>query len=227
MKRPVGDRLEKERRPRRRYTLGEEVAHAVTHGLGAALAICALVLLAVRAARYGPAVHVVACATFGATLIFMYLASTIYHSVPPSAAKTALRTIDHVAIYLLIAGTYTPFTLITLHGAWGWSLFGVIWGLAVAGVVFKLFFTGRFEILSLAIYLAMGWCAVVALGQLLRTLETGGLWLLFAGGLCYTGGVAFYVWKRLKYGHAVWHGFVLAGSILHFFAVWIYVLPSS
>lgn len=213
--------------PARRYSLREEVAHAVTHGLGVALAIAGLVVLTVRAVRYGDAVHVVASVIFGTTLILMYLASTVYHSVPQSRAKVALRAVDHVAIYLLIAGTYTPFTLVTLQGAWGWSLFGVIWGLAVAGVVFKLFFTGRFEALSLAIYLAMGWCAVIALGQLVKALDAGGLWLLFGGGLCYTGGVAFYVWKRLAYSHAIWHGFVLAGSVLHFFAVLVYVLPSS
>jgi hemolysin III len=224
------ERATADRRPakhRRRYTPGEEVAHAVSHGFGLALAICALVLLAVRAALHGTAVDVVAGVIFGVSLILMYLASTVYHSVPNRRAKPVLRALDHVAIYLLIAGTYTPFTLITLRGAWGWSLFGVIWGLAAAGVVFKVFFTGRFERLSLAIYLAMGWVAVVAFGQLQRVLESGGLWLLVGGGLCYTGGVVFYVWKRLRYSHAVWHGFVLAGSVLHFFAVWLYVLPSS
>jgi len=207
------------------YSLGEEIAHAITHGVGVLFGIAALAIMVARAAVYGSALHITAAAIFGATLILMYLASTLYHSVPPSRAKEVLRVIDHAAIYLLIAGTYTPFTLISLHGPWGWSLFGVTWGLAAIGIVFKLFFTGRFEALSLAIYLGMGWCAVVAVKPILHSIDTGGLLLLLAGGLCYTGGVAFYVWHRLKYHHAIWHGFVLTGSVLHFFAVLFYALP--
>lgn len=213
--------------PKPLYTLGEEIAHAVTHGLGVVFGIAGLAILAVRAALYGDTVHMVGSAIFGATLIVMYMASTLYHSVPPSRAKDVLRVIDHISIYLLIAGTYTPFTLVTLSGPWGWSLFGVTWSLAAVGIVFKLFFTGRFELLSLAIYLAMGWCAVVAVRPLLDSLDTGGLLLLLGGGLCYTGGVAFFVWKQLKYSHAIWHSFVLAGSVLHYFAVLFHVLPSG
>lgn len=207
------------------YSAGEEIAHALSHGLGAILGIVGLCVLVVRAALYGGALEIVASAIFGATLIVLYTASTLYHSIPIPSSKRWLRVIDHAAIYLLIAGTYTPFTLITLQGPWGWSLFGFVWGLATIGVIFKLFFTGRFELLSLGIYLLMGWCAVVATKPLLSALPAGGLWLLLAGGLAYTGGVAFYVMKQLPYHHAVWHLFVLAGSVLHYFAVLLYVLP--
>lgn len=209
------------------YSLGEEIAHAITHGVGVMLGIAGLAILVARAALYGDTLHIVSSAIFGASLIILYTASTLYHSVPPSRAKEILRVIDHVSIYLLIAGTYTPFTLVTLNGPWGWSLFGVTWGLAAVGIVFKLFFTGRFEALSVGIYLGMGWCAVVAIKPLLDSLGTGGLLLLLGGGLCYTGGVAFYLWKRLSYHHAIWHSFVLAGSVLHYFAVLFYVLPGG
>lgn len=207
------------------YTLGEEIAHALTHGLGVVLAIVGLTVMVARAALYGDHWHIIGAAVFGATLVLMYTASTLYHSIPLPRAKRVLRIIDHSTIYLLIAGTYTPFTLVTLHGVWGWSLFAVIWGLALVGVVFKAFATGRFERLSLAIYLGMGWCVVVAIKPLLTTLDTGGLVLLLAGGLAYSGGVGFYVWERLRYHHAIWHGFVLAGSVLQYFAVFFYVIP--
>jgi hemolysin III len=210
------------------YTFGEEVAHALTHGLGIVLAIAGLAVLVARAALYGDTWHMVGASIFGATLVLMYTASTLYHGIPGEHlpnAKRVLRVIDHSSIYLLIAGTYTPFTLVTLNGAWGWSLFGVTWGLALAGVVFKIFATGRFEKLSLAIYLGMGWCAVVAIKPLVATLAPGGLALLVAGGLAYTGGVAFYALDHKRYFHAIWHGFVLAGSVLQYFAVLFYVIP--
>lgn len=207
------------------YSLGEEIAHAITHGLGALLAIIGLTVLVARATLYGSTVHVVASSVFGATLVLMYTASTLYHSIPLPRAKKVLRIIDHSMIYFLIAGTYTPFTLVTLQGPWGWSLFGVTWGLALLGVAFKVVATGRYEKLSLVIYLAMGWCAVVATGPLLDRLATGGLLLTVAGGLAYSGGVIFYAWQRLRYHHAIWHLFVLAGSVLQYFAVLLYVLP--
>lgn len=207
------------------YTLGEEIAHAATHGLGVVLAIVGLTVLVARATLYGDTWHVVVSAIFGATLVLMYAASTLYHSIPLPRAKKVLRIIDHSTIYILIAGTYTPFTLVTLHGPWGWLLFGITWGLALAGVVFKIYATGRFEKLSLAIYLGMGWCIVIAIKPLWRTLEPGGLVLMALGGLSYTGGVAFYVWERLRYHHAIWHAFVLAGSVLQYFAVLFYVIP--
>jgi hemolysin III len=207
------------------YSLGEEVAHAITHGLGALLSIAGLTILVAYAALHGSARHIVASSIFGATLVLMYTASTLYHSIPLPRVKHILRIIDHSMIYLLIAGTYTPFTLITLQGPWGWSLFGFTWGLAAAGVVFKIVATGKFEKLSLAIYLLMGWCAIVAIKPLIAALPIGGLLLLAGGGLAYSGGVAFYSWQSLRYHHAIWHVFVLAGSVLHFFAVLLYVIP--
>jgi hemolysin III len=210
------------------YTAGEEVAHALTHGLGVVLAIAGLCVMVARATLYGNAWHIVVAAIFGTTLVLMYTASTLYHSIPGEQlpnTKKILRIVDHSSIYLLIAGSYTPFTLVTLSGLWGWSLFALTWGLALAGVTFKLFATGRFEKLSLAIYLGMGWCVLLAIKPLVRTLEPGGLVLLIAGGLAYSGGVGFYVWERLRYHHAIWHAFVLAGSLLQYFAVLFYVIP--
>jgi hemolysin III len=155
----------------------------------------------------------------------MYTASTLYHAIPLTRAKRVLRVFDHSLIYFLIAGSYTPFALITLRGPWGWGLLAFVWTLALAGVVFKIFATGRFEKLSLAIYLLMGWAALVAIEPLVEAMHPGGLALLAAGGLTYTGGVAFYVWQRLRYHHAIWHLFVLAGSVLHYLAVYLYVIP--
>lgn len=207
------------------YSFGEHLADAVTHGLGVLLSIIGLVVLLVRAAQYGDIWHIVACSVFGATLVMMYSASTLYHSIPLPRARRVLRIIDHSLIYFLIAGTYTPFTLVTLHGPWGWSLFGFIWGLAIIGVGLKIFTTGRYEKISLGVYLMMGWCAIIAVKPLFNRLDTGGLILLAAGGLTYSGGVAFYVWERLRYHHAIWHLFVLAGSVLHWFTVYFYVVP--
>ncbi|HUR40877.1 MAG TPA: hemolysin III family protein [Verrucomicrobiae bacterium] len=207
------------------YTLGEEVAHALTHGLGVVLAIAGLTVMVARATLYGDAWHIVGASIFGTTLVLMYTASTLYHSIPLPKAKKVLRIIDHSTIYLLIAGTYTPLTLITLNGTIGWTMFGIVWGLALVGVVFKIFATGKFEKLSLGIYLGMGWCILIAAKPLVETMPLGGLILLAAGGLAYSGGVAFYVWERLRYHHAIWHGFVLAGSVLQYFAVLFYVIP--
>lgn len=211
------------------YSISEEIAHASTHGLGAVLAIVGLTVLVARATLYGNHWHIVAASIFGATLVLMYTASTLYHAIPQMLprAKRVLRVIDHSLIYFLIAGTYTPFTLITLQGPWGWGLFTFTWGLAAAGVIFKVYATGRFEKVSLAIYLLMGWCAVVAIKPLLQALQPGALALMLAGGLTYTGGVVFYTWRRLRYHHAVWHLFVLAGSVLHFLAVVLYVIPGA
>ena len=212
----------------RLFTLGEEVAHALTHGFGVVLAIVGLTVMVARATLYGNAWHIVGAAIFGATLVLMYTASTLYHSIPAAQlpnTKKILRIVDHSSIYFLIAGTYTPFTLVTLNGTVGWTLFGTVWALALFGVVFKVFATGRFERLSLAIYLVMGWCIIGAIKPLARTLDVGGLVLLVAGGLAYTGGVAFYALDHRRFFHAVWHGFVLAGSVLQYFAVLFYVIP--
>jgi hemolysin III len=201
--------------------------NGVTHGVGFLLSIAGLVVLVVLAASRGGARHVVACSVYGATLIILYLASTLYHSVSAPRAKPVLRLIDHIAIYLLIAGTYTPFTLLTLRGSWGWSLFGVIWGLALLGSVLKILFIGRFPKVSVAVYLMMGWLVVVALKPLLASLPTGGFLLVMAGGAAYTVGLVFYAWESLPHHHAIWHVFVMLGSTFHFFAILLYTLPPA
>ena len=207
------------------YSFGENLANSITHGLGILLSIGGLSVLTAFASHYGGARHITACSIFGATLIILYTASTLYHSIQAPRARLVLRTLDHSAIFLLIAGTYTPLTLISLHGPWGWSLFGVIWGLAVLGILIETSVLRKLSRLTLALYVAMGWVVVVAFKPMLASLAPGGLILLVLGGLAYTLGVPFYVWKRLPFNHAVWHLFVLAGSILHFFAILLYVLP--
>lgn len=208
-----------------RYSLGEEIAHSVTHGIGVILSIAALVLLVTFAALRGDAWHIVGSAVFGATLIFLYAASTLYHSVTHPGAKKVLRVLDHSAIFLLIAGTYTPFTLVTLRGGWGWTLFIIVWGLALVGILYKVTASNRFRLMSVLLYLAMGWLVLVAIRPMVTSVAVPGLLLLLAGGLCYTLGVVFFIWRRLPYSHAIWHVFVLAGSICHFFAVLLYVIP--
>ncbi len=183
-----------------------------------------LVVLALSASRYGTTRAVVGCVVFGAALVVLYSSSTLYHSVGPghARAKSVLRVIDHSAIFLLIAGTYTPFTLVSLWGPWGWALFGVVWGLAVAGITLRLVLRRRPTALFVGLYLAMGWCVVVAAKPLLAAVAPGGIALLVAGGLAYSVGVVFYVWRR-PYHHAIWHAFVLAGSAFHYAAVLRYV----
>ncbi|MSU25256.1 MAG: hemolysin III family protein [Opitutus sp.] len=209
------------------YTPGEERANALTHGLGAALSVAGLVVLVTLASRSGDAWRVTATAIFGATLVLLYTASTLYHSFRDERLKKILRKFDHAGIFLLIAGTYTPFLLVNLRGPWGWSLFGIIWTLAVAGVALKFWFTGRFRVASTLLYIGMGWLVVVALRPMLRAVPATALWLLLVGGLFYTVGTVFYLWKRLPYHHAVWHLFVLGGSACHFFAVIAAVLPAA
>lgn len=207
-------------------TPGEEIANSLTHGVGTLLAIGGLAVLMTSATLRGTAWHIVACSIFGACLILSYGTSTLYHGIQEPRAKRVLRVLDHSAIFLLIAGTYTPFTLISLRGPWGWSLFGVVWGLAVVGIVFKVTMLRRWTALSVALYLAMGWCVVVATRPLIENVAPGGLGLLLAGGVAYTAGLAFYVQRR-RYSHAVWHLFVLAGSTLHFLAVLYFVIPPA
>lgn len=196
-----------------------ELANTVTHGLGVAASITALCLLIVMAARGGDPWEVVGVSIFGATLVMLYLASTLYHAIAHPAAKARLKIFDHSAIYLLIAGTYTPFMIGVLRGGWGWSMFGVIWGLAVAGVVFKLFFTGRFPKLSTLIYIAMGWLVLVAAVPMFSRMPREVLAWLVAGGMTYTAGTLFYHNERFRYAHAIWHLFVLGGSVCHAIAV--------
>ena len=207
------------------YTLREEIANAVTHGLGIVLAIAALVTMATVAARNGDSWHVASCSIFGVTLVLLYTASTLYHSIQAERLRPLLRALDHSAIFLLIAGTYTPFTLVTLRGPWGWSLFAVVWSIGITGIILRLLLRERLHWLFVTLYLAMGWVVVIAIQPLLERLETGGLALLAAGGVAYTGGIAFYLWDRLPYNHAIWHGFCLLGSALHVGAVLFYVIP--
>ncbi len=208
-----------------RYSLGEEIANSITHGVGIVLAIAGLAVLTAFASVFGSAWHIVSCSVYGATQIVLYTASTLYHSIPQPRAKAVLRRFDHAAIFLLIAGTYTPFTLVNLRGPWGWSLFGLIWGFALAGIALQGVLIRHGPLVTALPYLAMGWVAVVAIKPILAAIAPGGLALLAAGGAAYTVGALFYVWRRLPYHHAIWHGFVLAGGILHFFAILFYVIP--
>lgn len=207
------------------YTRAEEIAHGVTHGIGVVLAIVGLAALVAVAYRSGDVRRVVGFSIFGTTLILLYVASTLYHSIPIARAKPILRVLDHSAIFLLIAGTYTPFALVSLQGAWGWGILTAIWTLAVLGILLVSTPLRRYRAPAIVLYLTMGWLILVALGPLMRSLERGGLVLLVLGGILYTSGMIFYGWRRLPYHHAVWHLFVLMGSVLHFFAVLLYVGP--
>ena len=209
------------------YTLGEEIAHAVTHGLGLVLSIGALAVLVVAASVRGDAWHIVGCAVFGVTLVLLYTASTLYHGIHHRRAKRVLRRLDWAAIFLLIAGSYTPFTLVSLRGGWGWTLLALVWSLAILGIVLQVTIPARVRRFSVAIYLAMGWLALIAIEPLVHSLQSQGLVLLFLGGVAYTLGVVFYAWRRLPYNHAVWHLFVLAGSACHFTCVLRYVIPPA
>ncbi len=203
----------------------EELFNAISHGLGALLGVVALVVLVATSSATEHTMKIVSSVVYGSSLILMYSASTFYHLTQRPHIKKILKILDHSCIYILIAGSYTPYTLVVLNGGWGWSLFGVTWGLALSGVIFKLFFTGRFEWLSLTIYLLMGWMAVFALKPLIENLPLGGILWLVAGGLFYTLGVIFYaIDGKYHLSHFIWHLFVLAGSICQFFAVLLYVI---
>ena len=201
------------------YTAGEELANSITHGIGVLFGAAVLTLLVVFSALRKGAFEVVSCSVYGATFILLYLSSTVYHAAQNPRAKRILKVIDHSAIYLLIAGTYTPYALAAIRGPLGWSVFGAIWGCALLGIAFKIFFTGRFKAFSLISYLVMGWFCIFAIRQLYHGLGLLGFVFLAVGGLCYSLGAVFYVWKSLKWSHAVWHLFVLAGSLCHFFSI--------
>lgn len=207
------------------YSRKEEIANAITHGIGAVFSIAALTLLVVFASLNGNAWHVVSTAIFGSTMLLLYLSSTLVHSFPEGKVKDLFEIFDHSSIYLFIAGTYTPFTLTVLKGPLGWTLFGIVWGIALMGTLFKAFFTKKFVYLSTIFYIAMGWIIVIAWKPLSEALPFGGIALLVAGGLAYTLGTIFYVWRGFKYHHMVWHLFVLVGSICHFLTILFYVLP--
>lgn len=208
-------------------SLREELANAVTHGIGLVLSLIGMPILILAALDRGERTMVIGASVFGATLVALYAASTLYHAIPHPTLKQKLRVVDHAAIYLLIAGTYTPFTLGVLRGTWGWTLFGIVWTLAALGVLFKVLFgSGAMAKLSTATYVAMGWVIIIAIKPLMASMEHAGLFLLAAGGLCYSGGVIFYVDRRRAWTHPVWHLFVMGGSICHYFAVLWYAAPA-
>lgn len=201
----------------------EEIANAITHGLGAAFAAAGLVALVVVTSLAGDPWRIVATSIYGASAVALFAASTVYHWLEAPRAKRVFQVLDHAAIFLLIAGTYTPFSLVTLRGPWGWSLFGVVWGIAVLGVCFESLWLGKFPRLSMALYLVMGWVGVVAAVPIWRALPISGLGWLASGGLAYTAGVVFFVWERLPFHHTLWHLCVLLGAACHFAAVWVAV----
>ena len=208
------------------YTVGEEIFNSVSHGAGAALAIAgAAVLMAVAAFTFDP-FKIASAALYSFCLIVMYTMSTLYHSIVNKTAKNVMRIFDHTSIFLLIAGTYTPYTLVTLRnsGYWGWSIFGVVWGCAILGIVFNAISIEKFKVFSMIAYLAMGWCVLSAILPLIKALAPGGLILLFIGGAFYTLGITFFALTKIKFMHAIWHLFVLTGSITHFFSILFYVM---
>jgi hemolysin III len=205
----------------------EEFVNSLTHGVGVVLSVAGIIVL-LSAARTSGLPHAWAsCAIYAITLIVLYTTSTLYHAASAEPCKQRLRTLDHIAIFLLIAGTYTPFVLLALRGVWGWSLFAIIWTLAALGVICELTSLRRLRRIMVALYIAMGWVGIVAIKPLVAALPAPGLWLLFGGGVSYTAGVIFYRWRALPYHHAIWHLFVLAGSALQYFAILKYVLPGA
>ena len=207
------------------FTRREELVNAITHGIGAALSLAALAVLVVFAALRGTALHVVSFAVYGTAMLLVYTASTLVHSLPEGKAKRVFEIADYACIYLFIAGTYTPVVLHAVQGALGWTLLAVVWTAAAAGIAFQSMFPGRYPFVSTLLYLATGWIIVAAWGPLTERMAAGGLTLLVLGGLAYTVGTVFFLWRKLKYHHAVWHSFVVAGSALHFFAILFNLLP--
>jgi len=207
------------------YSPLEEKTNIISHAVGLILSIVVLVLMVVRANLYGNAWHIVSVSIFGFSLIALYAASTFYHSAKDPKLRSRMRILDHATIYILIAGTYTPFTLITLNGTIGWMIFAASWGMALTGVILKLFFTGKYNVVSTLMYVFMGWIIVFAIKPLINNLPADGLFWLFAGGIAYTTGAILYSIKKIKFNHAIFHFFVLLGSFCHFVSVYSYVLP--
>ena len=207
------------------YTVQEEIANSVTHGVGTGMAVAGLVILVVLAVIFGDTRRVISFSIYGGSLILLYLASTLYHSIQHARAKKILRIFDHASIYVLIAGTYTPFLVISIQGTLGWTVLGIVWALATIGVMWKIFFIGRFEVIATIAYILMGWMCVFLFKQMLENVPPAGVVLLITGGLVYTAGVVFYAWEKLPYNHAIWHLFVLGGSIFHYFAI-VTLLPT-
>jgi hemolysin III len=209
------------------YSLLEEIFNSATHGVGILVSIAGLVLLIVFSSLYGQAIHIVSCTIYGTTLILLYTASTLYHGIQKPEIKYVFKIFDHSCIYVLIAGTYTPFMLVTVKGTLGWTIFAVVWALTILGIIFKAFFVNRFKIVSTIAYILMGWLVILAIKPLFHSLPGEGLALLVSGGLAYTLGTIFYAWKKLPFNHAIWHIFVLAGSVCHFLAVMFFVVPTK
>ena len=205
----------------------EELANSVSHGIGILLSVVGLVVMVVVASLYASVWHIVSTSIYGSTLVAVYSISTLYHSVRDPKAKNLLKTLDHIAIFLLIAGSYTPFMLVNFRGGWGWSLLGVVWGMAFMGIIFTIFFLARLEWVTLLFYIFMGWLIVITQAPIAEVLAWKGFLWLFAGGCCYTLGVFFFRLHRLRFHHAIWHLFVLAGSACHYYTIMMYVLPSS
>ena len=216
----------KDRALTRFYSLGEEIMNGVTHGIGAALSVAGLTVLVVLAVLYGNVTQVMSFSIYGASLVTLYVASTLYHSFQHPKVKRVFRIIDHASIFLLIAGTYTPFLLLGVQGAWGWTFLILIWGLAILGVSFKALFINRLQKLSVLMYILMGWLGVLVIRTLLVNIPVGGLVWLAMGGAAYTIGVIFYALKKVPYMHGVWHLFVLLGSVCHYLAVLLYLAPA-
>lgn len=206
------------------YDLSEEKVNIVTHAIGLLLSIAALVLLIIHASSNGSARHIVSFTIFGASMILLYSASTLYHYSQTPNLRRKLNILDHASIYVLIAGTYTPFTLVTLKGALGWTIFGITWGIALVGIFLKLFYTGKYDKISTIAYVAMGWIIIFAVKPLIESLPLNGLYWLLAGGIFYTIGAVLYSIKKIKFNHAIFHVFVLLGSFSHFMAIYFYVL---
>lgn len=203
----------------RPFSLGEEIFHSITHGIGSGLSIAGLVILVVLAVLKGDIYKIIAFSIFGASLVLLYLSSTLYHGIQQPRAKKVFKVFDHSAIYLLIAGSYTPFLLVGIRGTTGWTLMAVVWLIALIGITMKVLFIDRFQVLSVFMYLAMGWLCVFAFQEMLSSIPIGGIIWLAAGGILYTVGVIFYAMQKIPYMHAVWHFFVLGGSLCHYFAV--------
>ncbi|WP_117168705.1 PAQR family membrane homeostasis protein TrhA [Paraliobacillus sediminis] len=208
-----------------KFSKGEEIANAITHGIGVVLSIAALVILIVFSSLEGNAWHIVSFTLFGITMVLLYTSSTLLHSLPEGKAKDIFEILDHSSIYFFIAGSYTPFLFVVVQGKLGWTLFGIVWGLAIGGTIFKVYFVKRFLVISTVLYVVMGWLIVFTWRPLMEELAPNGIILLVIGGLLYTLGATFYVWRGFKFHHALWHLFVLAGSVMIFFCVLWYVLP--
>ena len=209
------------------YPAAEERLNIISHGLGFVLSVVALVMLILKAQKLGESRHLVSFIIFGASMVLVYAASTFYHSAKTHRLRIRLNILDHAAIYILIAGTYTPFALVTLNGITGWTLLWVVWGMALVGVILKLFYAGRYQLLSTIMYVAMGWLIIFVINPLINNLSTPGLWWLFAGGISYTIGAILFMQKKIPFNHAIFHIFVLLGTFAHFVSIYFYILPSE